>query len=854
MSGPGETYPPARTSKLGKSTNSPFLIHFWVIELMRRPGYLLLLILFAWSPVADAQIIISGYARDATTDQFLSGATVQVEDGFQATVTNGDGRFEINVVEVPVTLRISQVGYFSQQLIVEKQTPVAQQVMLIPAEFDLDPVIVTDRESVEDIMRRVIERKKAWYPRLKSLRCEASARMTVERDTGIMFMMEGLADAAWSPEKGWNIVMKSFRRSSGKFFDDDINDLETLDELGEEALVLNLYDDDIALLAFKMMGVTHPDALNTYRFEMLGQRLMDNRIVYDIGVRPKSKLATAFVGRISVIDKDFALISAELTPNESMIFPPPVRDFSMHIKQQWARFGDGFWLPIGLQTESALETGIIGLVFPDMIFKLKSQWSNYQVFGASAAAPKDSVYIPPPLEARADRVILAYDDQLVAGKMVPLSDIEKEAYGAIDSTKSFIQAFEPKGFIARVMKRQGAFDEDDDDDQPKPSMSGRRGYRGERRSKRLGFEYGPTFRYNRVDAAHLGLSSRLRIYNTPLTLNALGAYNTGTKNWSYGGGMSLRWGDRNQRYLSTQYLKDTETRYPSLYSKQVVSSVPLFGGEDYFDYYRNERLRARLGSRLGRSRWNLVGGVNIERHRSMSKTTDYTLFGINHIQRSNPGINPGRLRSLTIRTHAGRAPKPYNAEGYRYFNAEAEFSHPDLLGSDFSFSTYRLTYSHRIPTLFKRRMFPNTLDLRLVGGFSQGTLPLQRFGTLDGTLGLSSTMGVFRTLRQRPYEGEHYAGVFWDHNFRTIPVEILGIKSLVKHGIGLSVYGGHGRTWISSNRQASLPFTPSYQNKFHHELGFSITGLAYFFRLDFTKRIDASGFFIGLGIGPGFVL
>ena len=114
-------------------------------------------------------------------------------------------------------------------------------------------------------------------------------------------------------------------------------------------------------------------------------------------------------------------------------------------------------------------------------------------------------------------------------------------------------------------------------------------------------------------------------------------------------------------------------------------------------------------------------------------------------------------------------------------------------------------------------------------------------------------MGVFRTQRQRPYEGEHYAAVFWDHKFRSIPFEILGLMPLVKRGIGLSVYGGHGRTWISAGRRASLSFIPSYQDQFHHELGLSITGLAYFFRLDFTKRIDTSGFFVGVGIGPGFV-
>lgn len=814
--------------------------------------FMLTLILLGLPQSLHAQVVISGYVRDATTERSLPGVTVQVEDGFQATVTNGDGLFEIQVEKTPVTLRISQAGYFSQQLLVEQAVSTAQQVMLIPAVFDLDPVIVTDRESVEDIMRRVIERKKEWYPRLKTLRCVATARMTVERDTGVMFMLEGLADAAWSPDKGWKIVMKSFRRTSGKFFDDDLSDLKTLDELGEEAVVLNLLDDDIRLLDHRLIGVTHPDALDHYRFEMLGQRFMDNRIVYDIGVRPKSRLATAFVGRISVIDKDYGLIEAELKPNESMIFPPPVRDFSMLIKQQWARFGDGFWLPVGLQTESALKTGIVGLVFPNMIFKLKTQWSDYQVFGAPAEAPEDSVVMPPPLEPPEDRVIVAVDDSLVRGRMIPMTELEKQAFAEIDTNKTFIQAFEPEGIIARVLKRQGAFD-DDDDDEPKPSMSGRRGYRGRSDGRRsLGFAYEPTIRYNRVDAAHIGLRGRMAIHNTPVTMEGLGAYNTGTKTWSYGGGTVLRWGDRRQRYFSAMYLNDTDSRFESIYTKKIAGVPALLGGDDYFDYYRNERLRIRMGSRLGRSPWNLVGGVNIERHRSRFKTTDYTLFGIDHIQRANPAINPGHLRSVTLRTHFGRLPEPYAPEGRRYLNAEAEISHPDLLGGDFSFGRYRLEYGRRIPTFFKRRMLPNTLDIRFTGGFSHGTLPVQRFGIIDGSLGVSSSMGVFRTAR-RPYEGTHYAAVFWDHNFRSIPFEILGIMPLVRRGIGLSVYGGHGRTWLSDSRRASLPFTPSYQDRFHHEVGLSINGLAYFFRLDFTKRLDASGFFVGVGIGPGFV-
>ena len=88
---------------------------------------------------------------------------------------------------------------------------------------------------------------------------------------------------------------------------------------------------------------------------------------------------------------------------------------------------------------------------------------------------------------------------------------------------------------------------------------------------------------------------------------------------------------------------------------------------------------------------------------------------------------------------------------------------------------------------------------------------------------------------------------------RTVPFELLGLMSLARRGIGISVYSGHGRTWISNARLSTLTHMPQYQNRVHHEVGFSLTGLFYLFRLDVTRRLDTSGYFIGIGIGPGFM-
>ncbi|MCZ6636109.1 MAG: hypothetical protein O7G87_22150, partial [bacterium] len=115
-------------------------------------------------------------------------------------------------------------------------------------------------------------------------------------------------------------------------------------------------------------------------------------------------------------------------------------------------------------------------------------------------------------------------------------------------------------------------------------------------------------------------------------------------------------------------------------------------------------------------------------------------------------------------------------------------------------------------------------------------------------LGSYKSFGGFRAFPNRPYEGEHYLGFYWMHNFRTVPFEILGLRGLAKNGISLSIHGGHGRTWMSDRRRAALTYTPQYIDRFHHELGGSINGLWGLGRIDFTKRLDTSGFYVGWGL------
>jgi hypothetical protein len=147
---------------------------------------------------------------------------------------------------------------------------------------------------------------------------------------------------------------------------------------------------------------------------------------------------------------------------------------------------------------------------------------------------------------------------------------------------------------------------------------------------------------------------------------------------------------------------------------------------------------------------------------------------------------------------------------------------------------------------------PNVLDIHLSTGMSTGELPLQRFGIVDGSFKAVSPYASLKSRKQRPYEGEQFFAFFWEHNFRTVPFELINFIFAVDNGIGIIVYGSHGRSWISDERLSQLSFIPAYSGKFHHEIGISINNLFTFLRVDTSYRLDNQLFYFGVSMARFF--
>ena len=766
----------------------------------------------------QAQVLVSGSVGDADTGEGLPYATVQVKDTFSGTVANEDGEYVLTLDCLPATLVATCIGYRSQERVVADTSDVDVSFRLQAVPYVLAETVVSGEDPAVRIMRQVIEKKKGWHARLENYQVEVYSRWTIENDTGVVGVVEIASEVYWDRARGTRELVRAKRTTN------NIGHSRMFAGFVSGDLFLNLYGDNVEVAGFRILGPTHPQALQHYDFELVDRRHLDNRVVHYIAASPKSSLQTAFAGTLAVVEPEFALLEVALRPTITlaMLPSPALRDFDLSYRQQFRSFGEGVWLPVDFRIGIDMEQGMPGLQIPPMKRTILQRLSDYRL---NIALP-DSLFAGKKVE-EADSLQVDEEELFdLFRDSVPLSSSERQAYENIDSTLTLEEAFRPTGFLARFI--------------PQEEEEGAETKRG----LVTGIE--PELWYNRVDALRLGLGKEQELGDR-FVVALRGGYNSGQERWEYGGRFGLRRGDGTEMRLGVEYERGTRERYRSdTYSRGFNSLGMLLGNEDYFDYYWSTRKSVDLGLKIDAPDLFLQARFSDERQTSVDKSSRFDLLDRYDEYRDNPPIEAGDLRSAVFTFNYGGDYVPWGIFPHQRVELQVEHS-GDLLASDFSFTRYRLTFDWQVKTFYKRRMIPNALDLRLVAGTATGDLPVQRFGILDAEVGGFTPFGVLRSLSGLPYEGERYLGVFWEHNFKTVPFELLGLETLAQRGMGLVAHGAHGRTWISSARREELDHSPVYSSSFHHEAGISLI-LFHLWRLDLTRRLDRAEWSLGFGI------
>jgi len=781
-----------------------------------------LLVLLAFSALTG-QTRFSGYVVDSQTGQALANANILIKGTYRGTITNSDGKYELSLKKLPAVLIVSYIGYTTREIHLTPSSDRSLTIQLDPTVIQLRPITVSDEDPAINIMRKVIRSKEKWLSALSNYRVDAYSRISLENDTSIVYLAESKSRLFWNKDKGNKEVIVSKKESAN---------IKSTENFAFASNLQNLYDNDIDVAGFTLVGVTNPKALKHYNFTLTNYRSFNGKTVYDIEVAPKSKLQPALKGRISVVDEDYAIIDVDLEPSEAVILPPPFQDFKLRYKQQFRKFGNLYWLPVDMRMKGSIKLGTVGFQFPNILYNQVSVFTEYKVNTSvpdSILTSKKSVMIDS----------LSLREKKITAAPVPLTRDEETAYQELDSTMTLARAFKPTGFLAKHLVVEARSD----------AASASTAGNGTKKKKKSLLSYiNPRIQYNRVTGFGPGIGISLDRKHIDAAASA--DYYAGIKKAAWSADVKASWGPLS---LSAGYSSGADTRFSTtIYPAILTSAAGFIGTAGYHDYFWNDRFRTRLTVTAPRLSAALHAGFNVEEHSSLSETSTFTLLGKGRTDRINPAVNDGRLGSVCALLSFGYGRIPFAPIGRNRISLYVEHSSRDLFSSDFDFTLYRVSASARINTFLRRRLLPPCIDIFASAGTSTGTLPVQKTGFIDGAMSGLTPFGAFKTMSGRPVEGEDYAAVFAEYNLRTLPFEILGLRSLAHTGLGIIIHGGIGRTWTHSLPSVPGVYEPVTLNSTYSEAGFSINGLFDFARLDFAVPLNRKGFYAGVSLARMF--
>lgn len=780
------------------------------------------LLALALLQTAAAQTTVEGRVTDARSGAGLPAATVQVVGTSRGTITNGDGDYRLVVPPGADSLVVRFLGYES----VRRAIPASGRVdfALAPVVASLGEAVVTAGNPADNIMRRVIERKARWQADLRTWRAEAYSRQTMRADSQIIGVIEGQSVTFWDRDRGTREVVTATRVTG------NLDGLPA-GSFGAAEQTINFYDDDIDFGGYTLMGPTHPRALSFYRFTLEGSRALGDELVYEIGFAPRNPLQPGLAGTVSVLANADALLAVSVRPSDAVQFPLVSR-YDLAMNQQYSSFGQSVagepvWLPVDFRMDAQAKPGNALIRFPQVRFTVNSRLTDYAV---NVTLP-DSLYAPDARRISVDSVSVA--EALPVAGVVPLSEAEERAFAEIDSTLSFAKALQPTGLLARfVTINDGAA----------PSGGGQP-------SRRLRWSIDPDVRYNRVEGAVLAADATARFGRQRITLGL--GYQTARQDVAFSLSALRRLSET--VFVGGDVHDNVGTVGRTIFvTPSTNSAAALISGEDYFDYV------TQTGGQIWVGRWGqsapypvVSGWLAYDEYGPARVSTQTSLLGDLDADNVSAGFEDVASAGVRVRVGQWTEGLPVGLSSQRGASVWVEGGQVwgiDLREAGRTYGRVEGEVRWAAPTFLRRRLFTPMLHVRLAAGTASSDLPVGRSFGIDAQLAGVSSFGALRSRAGRLVLARQYALVAWEHDFRSIPFELLGWRGAAPRGVSLQIHGAHA--W-ADGAPGALNVEPSVV---HHEVGASL-GLGYSIpvRLDVTYRLtDDPGVVVGIGLARLF--
>jgi hypothetical protein len=656
----------------------------------------------AQEPGATATVV--GVVSDTISGRPLHVAVVRVAETGASTLTDEGGRFQIAVPSGVVHLEIRRIGYepASLERTVSGPRVLRVDVALHPLAIGLPALTVSGRdEFARRLIARAIARKHAMYSKIHDYRFQAYVKLVVhnldkhpDSASSVLLIAESHTSAYWEQPDHYQETILARRQSNN--LKADMN-MVSVDE------IVNFGRDRIDLQKYSVVSPIADDALNHYDYRVLDTLSVNRRRVYRLAVEPRSESSPLFVGMIDIADSTYDVLGIDVGTNDAVHFNL-MKD--LRYRQRLKDVGGGRWMPYEIRFTGEVE---LGLPIPGLPTHM----------GFEHVAALDSFRFdegkPPPDVSELRLVVRDLADHAdsatwSAPGVVPLTAGERAAWAHIDSVEAL-------PLDVRDWMRRGV-------------------------GAAIRVSTDPEFfHYDRVEGAYVG-AAHSWFERAGVGLRTKVGYAAGSAAWEYRLAGLVRVSEEQRLWVGGSY-HDQVVHRPTLGALDYNPTyTALLWRLDPLDYYRDRGWIVTLDSKLFNFT-ELALHFNDLRQSSLGVTTDYSVFTTSSLQRSNPAIVSGQLRSLSGTLVYDSRPL-LRSKGDDYYITQltttritlsAEVTAPRLIASDFDFQRFALRIERR-----QRTLNLGLTTITAAAGIASGQVPPQRYFVVD--FGMKAPIGV----------------------------------------------------------------------------------------------------------------
>ncbi len=769
--------------------------------------------------------ILKGRVYDPDTKEPLISATIKVQNEKRGAYTNNKGEFVLKLPRYKIyRLTATMVGHITQEkeINIDRDT-VELNFELRSSEIESPDLIVYADDPLTRLIKRIIRKKNKQKDSLErytymlytkfvfSTDTLTAGRTDYERDTTINSILESYSEG--------------FYKKKDNYFNRIIQKRQSINVPPQANFVsfgtnINAYDDFVNFLEEDIATPFHPDALDFYKYEVIGTFKSDKkRKLTKIKITPITTQRRLFDGTITVDEELDIPVSVDLTPNVAVQLPLNAK---LKFNQDFEFVDSQYVVPSRMRIYASSKFSILWVYSPRIDVLIETGAYDYKI----NQQYDDGVFDERRVEI-ADGADIFNEEFWNNNQVVPLSSDEQRAYSQILTARDNPDSVQGSNFFTQYLAPINRF------------------FANFNRAPFTGIE--DLFKYNRVYGLYLGSGVRYSPYKTT--------------DFTLSGGMSIaderlygefkiqQYFDEKRRFGLDGSLFDKLSRRDEPYTitNRTITFLSGLFKSDYGDYYYSKGYELGLSAGLGQliflrrdnfqRPYLLRAYYKDEYNSSADVNTSFALFNWSRPFRANPQILEGKMRSGGVQLYLNYTPERRISDAGLYFEFE---NSGNSIGSDFDFRQYYLEGNLRTRTLPLWN-----LDIRIAAGYTDNLAPPQRYFSNESSSANIVTGGALRNARIKEFYGDRFISTSIEHNFGEVFPGLLRIPSIAEIGIefiGLFnvAYFDFSPLARQANSKSTYPYqtTSDTQDKYYYEVGLGFNRILFFFRVDLTTRLS----------------